>query len=451
MLDIEKYLLIEQSVKDIGEPTIEGVPIWKLVRTQFRWKYRDSRPFTVKPNIQIWELIRNSCISFKGLLLILLKNSKYDNVFFPHPRLFYVNGRFMERFSDSLIESAGIQKSTLIFERHQNGIHKRPRLHSEIVVYLDLLDNITRLLSPIMKIWIQKKYKNQVQDLYNKLDVSFHLNNLSYLDTFYGIITQFLVSRWLFMPILKIVSPKRVFFAPRGTYDYAVSICKKKKIETIELEHGIVIDKSDLYSGEYDQRIDPDYFFVFGIDNVGEQYGVPTNRVINIGFPFKNYVQGNTTRVLDENICLVASEPGITEKIIDVLISIVNQYPEYVFHIRCHPQEKLTSEQLRRISFFSNIQVADNSTESFSALSRYHTVIGEISSVLFEAMSLHKKVGRLNFGGLTSIETERLHGGTIIHSPQEFNEFMKLPYNDDKDSKDIYSDFNPEALKIIGL
>ena len=55
MTDFEEYLLLEQKVKGVGDPTIDGVPIWKLVRTQFRWKYRNTRPFTVSPNIQIWK------------------------------------------------------------------------------------------------------------------------------------------------------------------------------------------------------------------------------------------------------------------------------------------------------------------------------------------------------------------------------------------------------------
>lgn len=451
MTDLEAYLLLEQKVNNIGEPTIYGVPIWKLVRTQFRWKYRDTRPFTVNPNIQIGEIAKNSWISIVGITRLFLSRKKYANVFFPHPRLFYVNEKYMERFSDSLIESAGMQNSSIIFERHQNGIHKRPRYHSELVVYLDVIDNLTRFLSPLVKIWIKKKYKTPVHDLYERLNGVFYLNDTSYIDLFYSIVTQFVISRWLISPILKCLSPQRVLFAPRGTYDYAVSICKKEGITTIELEHGIVLGKTDLYTGSYDKRIDPDYFFVFGKDNVGEQYGMPLDRVIDVGFPFKNYVYGVNHTDFGDKTILVISEPGITDKIINVLIEITQKYPEYNFHIRCHPQEKMSNDQLEKISEFENIEVVDNKIESFTALNQYKTIIGEISSVLFEAMSLHKKVGRLNFGGLVSKETEQLHGGTKINSPQEFDQFMKSPYNDENDSKDLYSDFQREALNIVGL
>ena len=451
MSDFEEYLLLEQKVKGKEESTIHGVPLWKLIRTHFRWKYRDTRPFTVKPNIQLSGIIRNSCVSLWGITKIYLCRKKYDNVFFPHPRLFYVNEMYMERFSDSLIESAGIQNRSVIFERHQNGIHKRPRFHSEMVVYLDMVDNLTMLLSPIVKMWIKRKYKKQVLDLYGKLNNVFKLNDASYIEFFYNSVSQFVISRKLIKPLLNCISPKRIFFAPRGTYSYAVSICKEKGIQAIELEHGIVIDQSDLYTGEYDSRIDPDYFFVWGADNVGTQYGMPIERVINIGFPFKDFITSVKSTRYKDNTCLVISEPEITDIIIEVLIEIIKTYPDYVFHIRCHPQEKLSRKQLQRIKCYTNIQVVDNTLESFSALTQYQAVIGAISSVLFEAMSLHKKVGRLNYNGLKAIETELLHGGTIINSPHDFDQFMKSPYNDEKDSKDLYSDFQPNSLKIVGL
>lgn len=451
MMGIDEYLLLEQQVKDINVPTVYGVPIWKLVYNQFRWKYRNSRSSTVKPNIQIWEIVRNFFVSLIGVTKLLLTRRKFDNVFFPHPRLFFVNDRYMERFSDSLIENAGIQDCSIIFERHQNGIHKRPRYHSELVVYLDVIDDLAMFLIPFTKIWIKSRYNNSVQDLYQKLDMAFHLNDKAYIDFIYKAVTHFVVSRWLIKPVLNCISPKRCFFAPRGTFDYAVSLCKDKGISTIELEHGIVLGPSDLYSGEYDVRIDPDFFFVFGADNIGTQYGMPLDRVVNVGFPYKNFIQGIKHKDFGDEIVLVISEPGITERILNVLIEILKLYPEYTFHFRCHPQEKISNKLLNKINGIKNIKVVDNKIESFIALNQYKTVIGEISSVLFEAMSLHKKVGRLNFGGLVSKETPQLHGGTIINSPEEFDLFMKSPYNDENDSKDLYSDFQPDALKIIGL
>ena len=63
--------------------------------------------------------------------------------------------------------------------------------------------------------------------------------------------------------------------------------------------------------------------------------------------------------------------------------------------------------------------IVDNKIESFCALSQYECVIGENSTVMYEAMSMCKKVGRLNYGGFCVKETDLIHGGTKINSHDE--------------------------------
>ena len=146
---------------------------------------------------------------------------------------------------------------------------------------------------------------------------------------------------------------------------------------------------------------------------------------------------------------MAISEPHISQVFVSTLILIAEAYPQYIIHIRCHPQEKLAKNTLERISIFDNIKIVDNTCESFCTLSQYTSIIGENSSVLYEAMSLHKKVGRLNFNGLKVIESAIIHGGFKINSVEDFNTFMSQPYNDENDSKDVYSDFNIDAIKCV--
>lgn len=451
MIDLNEYLQIEERAKNIDDITIHGVPLWRLVRTFFRWKYRDSRPFSVKPKINYFVILRNSFVSCWGFLGILVKRKHYDNVFFPHPRLFFVNGLYMERLSDPLIDCANIADDTIVFERHQNGIHQRPRIHSNMVVYLDFIDLLSKVLSPVAKKYISRKYKVEIEDLYERLNNVFRLNDKSYVKLFEDIVASFIISRYLIKPIIKCISPKRVFIAPRGTYDYAISICKNLDVKIIELQHGVGLGISDLDTGRYDSRIDPDFLFVFGSANIADYLGYPLDRIINIGYPFKTFLKSSNDTKYAKTVSLVISEPHITDLMIKVLIGIIEQYPDYEFHYRCHPQESLNSIQKSILSQYKQIKCVDNKTESFCTLSRYEAILGENSSVLFEAMSLHKKVGRLNYGGFRALETKLLHGGTIINSPQEFDLFMRESYSDENDAKEVYSDFQPEALKVIGL
>lgn len=449
MTVLKDYLQIEFGLSGLDDEKVCGVPIWRLARTQFRWRVRDSRPFTVSTDINLWNVAINFLRSFFSLVKLAIFGKKVTALFFPHPRLFFVNGQYLERLSDPLIDVSGI-KDYLILERNQNGTHKRPRYHQSHVVYLDFIDVSVRLISYIAKPFIARKYRKQIDSLYEKLNVGFHLNDENYKVFFANVITNFLLSRWFIHPIILKLNPKVAFFAPRGTFDYATSLCKQYGATTIELQHGIVIDESDLYTtNEYSPEYDPDYFFVFGSSNIGLQYGMPIERVLNIGFPYKSYIKSLGGKAYSSNVALVASEPELTDKLIAVLKDIVNHYPQYEFHIRCHPQERLSEKQYESISDCPQIQVVDNRVESFCALSQYEVVIGEISSVLFEAMSLGKKVARLNYGGLNAKETELLHGGTIVNSAEDYHKFITTPYSDENDSKEIYSDYQYETLNRI--
>ncbi|MBD5583666.1 MAG: hypothetical protein HDQ88_01085, partial [Clostridia bacterium] len=434
---------------DLDEDKIYGVPLWRLVKTQFRWHVRDSRPFTVSPQINIWDLFKNYFKSFGALTRILLFNHRIKALFFPHPRLFLVDNAYLERLSDPLIDSSGITEY-LIFERNQNGTHKRPRYHESKVIYLDFIDINVYILSIFFKPLFQLVYLKKINSLYTKLNETFGIDSKRYKSLFASKITEFILSRLMIAPILKKINPDVVFFSPRGTYDYAVSYCKKNGSITVELQHGIVLTDSDLYTSKsYNKEYDPDYFFVFGNSNVGEQYGMPIERVLNIGFPFKDYIKNIHKKHFAPNITLVISEPEITDKIIAILIDIIKKYPEYEFHIRCHPQEVFSEDHYSKIKKYPQIKVVENKTESFYAISQYENVMGEQSSVLFEAMSLNKKVARINYGGLKATNTEKLYGGHVISSADDYHEFMVSPYNNELDSKDVYSDFQEDTFKKV--
>ena len=64
-------------------------------------------------------------------------------------------------------------------------------------------------------------------------------------------------------------------------------------------------------------------------------------------------------------------------------------------------------------------------------------------------MSLGKKVGRFNYGGFAVIESQLVHGGTVLNSPEDFYHFMNEAYDNTRDSKEIYSDYQPETMKLF--
>lgn len=447
-MTLEEYLDRERTINGLDNILVDGVPLWRIVRTQFRWKYLESPSITINPNIKVSSLLINNLKSLLGLIKLRF-GGKISNVFFPHPRLFFVNNLYIERLSDPLIDCSGIDNDYVILERHQNGEHKTPRYHQKKVYYLDIIDTLARLGGAVFRTYFKKKYHKEVELLLEKLSIGLEIEKAKYRPMFNGILSEYRLQSILMKPILNGLNPKRVFLAPRVTFYHIIDYCKKHNVKTIELEHGITVGETILYSGSYCPIIDPDYFFVFGKSNIGDQFYMPLDRVRNIGFPYKEYIKSMNLKPFSANTVLVASEPEISEKIVCALECISLSYPQCEFHIRCHPQEKMDTNLLIRLEKLSNVRIVSNSIESFCALSQYTNVMSENSSVIYEAMSLGKKVARLNFCGLKVKESDLIHGGTIINNIEDFGKFICEPYNKDRDSKDLYSDYQQETFDSI--
>lgn len=448
---LEECLAKEATILDrLEEITINSLPIWRLVRNTFRRKIVDDNSRSTVPIIKVTDVLRNFFLSFFGLLKIVLLGKSYSNVFFPHSRLFLVSNQYLERFSDPLIDYSEIGEDYIILERPQNGTHNKPRYHGNKVIYLDFIEIITRICLPVAQQIVSRKYKNQIDLLCKLLNSQFEEANVwKYKVLFSKIVAERLLQYHLTKIVLTRLNPKRIFLAHRETFNYVIAYAKKKGVMTIELQHGITVGETVLYSGRYDARIDPDYFFIFGESNIGPQFSMPIERLRNVGYAYKNYITDIGLNRYPEHYVLAISEPRISDVMVNTLLLLAVSYPQYVIHIRCHPQEKLSEEMLDKISKYKNIEIVSNTYESFCALSQYSCIIGENSSVLYEAMSLHKKVGRINFNGLEVKETALIHGGFKINKVEDFETFMTKPYSDENDSKELYSDFKIENFKSI--
>lgn len=446
-MTFEEYFEIEKTINGLDDIRIGNVPLWRIVRLHFRWKYINHNPITVDKAYTFIDLVINNIKSACGLAKLSVSGYKCDYVFLPHPRLYWVGDRFMERLTDPLIDYSGIGDNYVILERHQNGIHKKPRYHSKKVFYLDFVDSMTAILTPLYRKFVIKQFRDKVNELFLRLNVKYDIDE-SYRNMFYEDLTSYIIRKKLMSGILDRLSPKKVFLAPRATFLHVIDYCKEHFVTAVEIQHGITVGETDLYSGSYCPEADPDYFFVFGKANISPYFYIPLDKQINMGFPYKNYVVKNINKY-GPNTSLVISEPEISSVIVNIICDLADRYPGYVFHIRCHPQEKLQETEILQIKQHPNVKVVDNVLESFCALSQYDTIIGENSSVLYEALSLHKRVLRLNYGGLSVIEDSNVHGGMKLNNPDDFLYYINQEYDDSYDYAELYSDFNTKVMNLI--
>ena len=232
--DLNEYLQKELSIKELEELQIDGRPLWRLVRSEFRDVYMGGGQITISHNISPFNLLLNICRSIGNIIKVILRGKKCKYIFLPHPRLFYVNDMYMDRLSDPLIDYSDIKDEYLILERHQNGTHKRPRYHSEKVVYLDVIDVLGKIFGRLLKPYYAYKYRSNIGNLINLLKTQFVFNETTVKAMFERLIAEHKVLCTLSYPLLNCLSPKYVFYAPRDTFFHVVDYCKKKHVYVVK-------------------------------------------------------------------------------------------------------------------------------------------------------------------------------------------------------------------------
>ena len=244
--------------------------------------------------------------------------------------------------------------------------------------------------------------------------------------------------------IRSILGVSRVTFIPQSL------AAKQLKIKVIEIQHGITQGLTNLYSGYNNLVVDPDFFCTFGNFCPSTVFGIDQSKVINVGWAFKDYIKRSSQSIQKSDAVLVISEPEISEKLLNFIVALSRKFPDVYFHIRRHPQELFNALQLKILKENSHIIDVSSKQCSQIAILPYNFVIGENSSVLYESLSLGKKVGRINCNGLNAIgyDATNSDGFYYINDIEDFSHFMDAAViNTGK--LQIYSDFNSNLFNSL--
>src|SRR5690606_1812791 len=122
--------------------------------------------------------------------------------------------------------------------------------------------------------------------------------------------------------------------------------------------------------------VDVDFFLTFGAYWIKPVFGIPIERMYDLGWAFSEYVKDimPVRNEKDDRILLVSS-PSITDNILDLAERITVLEANVHVDIRLHPQEELTEEQQNRISELSRVQMArTNNVDSIFAVLAYSRI-----------------------------------------------------------------------------
>jgi len=445
-----------EQVLQLELDKIRDVPIWRIVRRKYRGRYLSQRNISNPLNdnfscFDFFQLLKVYFISLKQFLKLMFGSKKYENMILGFPRLEKIDGIYLDKFVDPLISGTRIKDSYVYFERGRSGKHFTPRLNNESVVYTEFLDFTSQILGvisiPIVFLCNSRKFMN----VFRKASKSFTLTAKDYISIVYrcGVFIFFV---FFLKIILRRLQIKRFFGVSAILFFKYTIACKELGITIYELQHGITTGPTTAYSGIYNEKLAPDYFLAFGKSSMKEVFSVPLSKMIDIGWAFKNFIKNHTFNILyPESTYLIVSDPEITHCIIDTSIQLSQMYPNCEFHIRLHPQERLTEDQQNILLLYKNILLQDNAINSNIALLSYRSVLGENSTVLYEALSMGRKVGRFCFNGFSPQimpDFEQEYNFFYIKSINDFSKFCTIN-NDLSAPNSIYSDFNADIVNNL--
>lgn len=366
-------------------------------------------------------------------------------VVFPFNRLSEVGGGYFDKFTDPVLELTELKNSNYVIVDPPSYISGFSRFHSSHVISNESRTVFFIILRTISRVFVPLFYGRIIDPFIKRIQETLSLP-VNYTTTGKECITRFYTYYCYYLFWFRRIKPKRVCFVFREGNLPVLAACKKLSIPVAEFQHGVTLDNTMAYTGEYDVRIDPDYFLSFGDYWRPEVFGMEPSRMIHIGWAFKQFIQDNEKK--GKEYVLVISSTAISSEVLNALkvISAINS--EVHFDIRLHPAESYNEEQMDLLSKIPNASIVDNKQESFSVLSSYHYVIGEASSVLFEALSIGCKVGMLNLCGLRPpIDKPGIRENFfVINDAKDFEQFLNNDTNSSESKAEFYSDFDSKRF-----
>lgn len=447
IIDIE----IKNNLYDIK---YKGFPIYRILRYFIRPELirsfdgsfsADSRH--VKPSIKT--VIKNVLFSCFDLCRLFLSNKKIDVAFFPSFRLQKMGDLYIDKLTDPIILRSDLceKDKYVIFSSSFYNCYRKERVNYKMVRQVESIFFLSFIIAHIIYPFFKFAKKGKEIDLLLFKVQKMFAEKKDFRKQSYVEFIMFVIQYKLFSLLFNRIGCKKIFLVIRGNYYPQILAAHRNGIKVYEIQHGVTYGGTVLYSGSYDNIADPDCFLVFGSMWIGPQFGMPIEKIENIGFAYKDLVQKVVSNKIEDSI-LIISSPDITELMVKVTIKLAQTHKNKKFFFRPHPHEGLSELQIKSLLEQDNISFSDKSVDSNIEVMKYSKVIGTNSSVLFEANSIGIDVGRLTFGGLT---IERYPGDDVffyINSLDDFDDFLDKSKNR-YTYMESYSDFNKEKFLSI--
>lgn len=425
---------------------IDGISLYNYLKRRYRQlavKEKGINHNGVNGLKSLFLVIKVTMKSLWQLAKISVKKPKCNNFIHAFSRMDSIKGEYVDKFTDPLIDYSSIGDSYIIFQRGWK--HPQPRIHNSKVIYSDGIYVMAMFWAIIYGPVFKLKHKKELARLFETLLKVFPDVSLSRKVVIRTILYSLTITR-IYGRLFRILKVKNALAPSRADFLFIIPAAKKNHVQMLELQHGITYDETITYSGFRDPMFTPDRFLSFGNMPRNDVYGIDEKNIVNIGWAFNEYIKSIQTESFVNSV-LVVSEPSHNEQLFESMYKLSKENPGISFYFRPHPLERISATQQSIIDTTSNIKVDDNSCNIWVSLLKYKHVMGVDSTVLYEALSMGKIVGKVFMNGLQPkfLQEADKKYFDIINGVDSFNIFVKK--TTPEATMRIHSPFNKDVLE----
>lgn len=392
-------LIIEKIEKDPGilDFIIRDVPIWMIIRQKIIQQIIDTLNKNLEPEKNFSKIkmvlffcrnqIKSPFLRFKKNKIVFIANSlKKENNGFKN---IFVEPLAKINKGDSYILYEGsktIQKSPLKNERPLHSIDLTSQL------YLNFFVLTKKEIEEILKL---KKYLD-----YRLTEYGFNYGNIN-INDITKVIKTFFIKVSKYQKLFKKIKPSIIIVESLCYSRYYFSICAKSlKIPIAEIQHGFIDNNNHAYNignklSEHPslKLLFPDYLLSFG-NYWNSFYNVPIREHFNLGFLNIEYEKNKYYSCSITPSILIISSSINPKEIIEYTLKInaIAKQKKTKIIFRPRPNEFFDYEnKFSALLEDENIKI-DTSQNIYQTFRNCNTVIGDYSTVLFEALYFVKSI-----------------------------------------------------------
>ncbi len=408
---------------DLFSFKIRDVKIWSAVRMDLYYEVAQRTGVLDQPHTEkkLWrERLKNagSFIVSTTLFNLLLSWKRRDAVIFDHSRKVIVGGRYIDIYTEYLIED--LRREKINFEVIEGPyLNRHFSARESVRKNVDFVYIVSNVIAKLFRLKLNEFEMKQVLELDSLLKGVFPIafNLPMYLR--YEL-TKFKVRYALFKLYLKIKRPKKLYMVVAYGHPYLVKAAKDLGIEVLELQHGVF---STYHLGYSYPDVAPgsiEYFpntLLIWDDFWRSMAPIPLPRERIIVRPFEHLLRESAQfRGIKKNRkkILVISQGTIGARLAEVLRGNIADLSDYDIYYKLHPGEFdrwRAYEALVEMSALANVTIfADNSIPLYRLMAESYFVLGVYSTAIFEALYFDCRIILTDLPGIEYMKNLVLSG-----------------------------------------